>query len=175
MTPAPGFSSFLGSVPTGSAGVNATLKLMVSIARKTRTSLPVRTLAQQLVQGCPEQDDLCEATALHGFVRDRIRYVRDIRDVETVQFPEQTLQLGSGDCDDKSLLLAALAESIGFSTRFCAVRIGAETVPTHVAPQLLIRGQGWVNAEVIPIDGGSQGAPLGWFPPDATCFRLAHV
>jgi Transglutaminase-like superfamily len=175
MTPQPGFTAFLGAIPSGSAGVNATLKLMVSIARKTRTSLPVRTLAQQLVQNCPQQDDACEATALHSFVRDSIRYVRDIRDTETVQFPEQTLQLGSGDCDDKSLLLSALAESIGFATRFCAVRIGADTVPTHVSPQILIRGQGWVNAEVIPIDGASGGAPLGWFPQDATCFRLAHV
>lgn len=148
---------------------------MVSIVRKTRTTLPVRTLAQQLVQGCPEQDDLCEASALFEFVRDRIRYVRDVHDVETLQFPEQTLQLGSGDCDDKAMLLAALAESIGFGTRFCAVRMNGEPIPSHVSPQLLIRGQGWVNAEVIPIDTSGARADLGWFPPQASCFRLAHV
>jgi hypothetical protein len=175
MTPQPGFTSFLGAIPSGSAGVNATLKFMVSIARKSRTSVPIRTLAQRIVQHCPEQDDLCEATALQEWVRDQIRYVRDVRDVETVQFPEQTLQLGSGDCDDKSLLLASLAEAIGFATRFCAISVNNNPVPTHVSAQLLVRGTGWVNAEVIPIDGAQGKAPLGWFPPDATCYRLAHV
>jgi len=170
----PGFTSFLGTIPDGRAGVKATLRLMVRIARKARATLPVRTLAQQLVHGCAENDRRCEAATLQAWVRDNIRYVRDIRDVETVQFPEQTLQLKSGDCDDKALLLAALLESIGFQTRFCAVGVGGGDY-SHVLTQVLIPGAGWMSAEVIPIDGATQKAQFGWSPPNVTCFTLAHV
>lgn len=167
-------TSFLGTIPEGRDGIKATLALMVRIARKTRATLPVRTLAQQLVQSCPENDRRCEAATLQGWVRDSIRYVPDIRDVETLQFPEQTLQLRSGDCDDKALLLSALLESIGFSTRFCAVAMGGREY-SHVLTQVMVPMSGWMSAEVIPIDGRQEKAPFGWFPPSATCFMLAHV
>lgn len=167
-------SSFLGTIPDGRAGVKATLAIMVKIARKTRSTLPVRTLAQRLVQSCPENDKRCEASTLHAFVRDTIRYVNDVRDVETIQFPEQTLQLRSGDCDDKSLLLSALLESIGFATRFRAVGLDGAGY-SHVLTQVMIPGMGWTSAEVIPIDGRTEKAPLGWYPPNVTCFTMAHV
>lgn len=169
-----GLTSFLGRIPEGRDGIKATLKLMVHIARRTRVTLPVRTLAQQLVQHCPVNDRRCEASTLQRFVRDQIRYLRDIREVETLQFPEQTLQLRSGDCDDMALLLAALLESIGFKTRFCAVGVNGGGY-SHVLTQVLIPGSGWMSAEVIPIDGRQEKAPFGWFPPQATCFTLAHV
>lgn len=169
-----GLTSYLGTIPNGREGIKATMKIMVDIARKTRSTLPVRTLAQQLVQRCPENDKRCEASTLHQFVRDTIRYVADTRDVELIQFPEQTLQLKSGDCDDKALLLSALLESIGFATRFCVVGM-QNGVYSHVLTQVLIPGSGWVSAEVIPIDGRQEKAPFGWFPPQATCFSLAHV
>jgi hypothetical protein len=168
------FTSFLGTIPDGRAGIKATLKLMVQIARKTRATLPVRIRAQQLIQGCAVNDHLCEAASLQAWVRDHIRYVRDVRDVETIQFPEQTLQLQSGDCDDMALLLAAMLESVGFATRFCAVGMDGLDY-SHVLTQVLVPGSGWMSAEVIPIDGRTQKAPFGWFPPNATCFTLAHV
>lgn len=175
MQPAGAFNSYLGQIPAGREGVKATLKIMVMVARKSKAALPVRTLAQQLVQSCPENDRHCEAATLHAFVRDSIRYVGDIHDMETIQYPEQTLQLRSGDCDDKALLLASLLLSIGFPSRFCAVKVNGSNAYSHVLAQTLIPGEGWISAEVIPIDGRQEKAPLGWFPPDATCFMLAHI
>lgn len=168
------FTSFLGRIPEGKEGIKATMRVMVDIVRKTRATLPVRITAQRLVQSCPENDKRCEASTLHQFVRDQIRYVADTRDVELVQFPEQTLQLRSGDCDDKALLLSALLESIGFATRFCVVGVNGQGY-SHVLTQVLVPGSGWMSAEVIPIDGRQEKAPFGWFPPQATCFSLAHV
>ena len=55
------------------------------------------------------------------WVRDHVRYTRDVRGVETVQTPEKTLDYKQGDCDDQVTLLAALLESIGIRTRFKAV------------------------------------------------------
>jgi len=176
--------SFFSSIPSGLAGTKATLKVMVDIARavlkpndptKTQILLNLRTLATQLVQGCPEKDWWCEANKLQTFVRDSIRYVRDMRTAELIQFPDQTLTRRSGDCDDKALLLVTLAETIGFNGRFCAIGVQQREDFSHVMAQLLVPGRGWVNAETIPIDDHGGKAILGWFPPDATCVMLAHV
>jgi Transglutaminase-like superfamily len=193
--------SYFGSIPSGLPGVAQTLKVMVAVTRAalnpdsvsawskvtalgfhlpfdqiaaTRALLALRTTAQQVVMGCPEKDFTCEAMALQGFVRDRIRYTRDMRTAETVQFPDKTLSLQSGDCDDKAILLVTLAETIGFAGRFCAIGVRQESY-SHVSAQVLIPGRGWVNAETIPIDSHGGKASLGWFPPDATCLMLAHV
>ncbi len=174
-----------GSLPSGIAGVRATLKLMVQIVRaslnppagdaeKTNALLILRTTAQQAVQSCPEKNWTCEAATLQKLVQTKIRYVRDMRSAETLQYPLQTLQLASGDCDDKAILLSVLAECIGFHSRFCAIGVRGEEY-SHVSAQLLIPGNGWVNVETIPIDTQGTKAALGWFPPDATCLMLAHI
>lgn len=168
------YTAFLGAIPEGDAGVKATLQIMVGVVRKTKTSLPVVTLARSIVKSCPTKDYVCEAAALQRYVQQKIRYTRDINNVETVQFPEQTLQMGTGDCDDMAVLLAALAESVGFPTRFAAIGLSGGGFE-HVLTQLMIPGQGWVSAEVIPIDSRGSQASLGWYPPEGTTFMLRHV
>jgi transglutaminase-like putative cysteine protease len=179
----PQSASYFGDIPSGTAGTRATLKIMVMVARKalkpttpdgTQNLLTFRTTAQRLAQACGEKDYWCEATQLQVFVRDGIRYLRDMRSAELVQTPEITLRERSGDCDDKSLLLAVLAETIGFSARFCAIGVQGQPY-SHVSAQLLIPSRGWVNAETIPINDSGEKAALGWFPPDATCLMLAHI
>lgn len=179
----PQSASYFGDIPSGLAGTKATLRIMVMVARKflkpstpqgTQNLLLIRTTAQRLVQNCGEKDYWCEASTLQTFVRDSIRYLRDMRTAETIQTPEKTLAERSGDCDDKSLLLAVLAETIGFSARFCAIGVQGQPY-SHVSAQLLIPSRGWVNAETIPINDNGEKAVLGWFPPDATCLMLAHI
>lgn len=179
------FTGYFGSIPGGLDGVRSTLRTMVAIVRqtlkppvgdsiKTQRLITLRVTAQRLVQPCASKDYHAEAAHLHGFVRDSIRYTRDMRQAETVQFPNETLTLKSGDCDDKALLFCALAECVGFETRFCAIGVNGEDF-SHVSGQCLIPGKGWVNAETIPIDDHGTVVPLGWFPPDATCLMLAHI
>jgi len=156
------------SVPGGIAGVQRTLALMVDLVRTFKTDLNVNALAVQLVHACAPKDKRCELDTLQVFVRDQIRYVNDIDGVETLQTPVQTLKIQAGDCDDKAVLLAALAATIGFATRFCAIGVRGQDF-SHVMAQARL-GAGWINAETIV-----PGAELGWFPPDATCVMLAHV
>jgi transglutaminase-like putative cysteine protease len=173
-------------IPGGLEGVRATLRHMVSIARKflkpsasdasaIDSLLLVRITAQRAVQHCREKDYVGEVSALHRFVRDEIRYVRDLLDAETIQYPDKTLQIGSGDCDDKSLLLCTLAHCIGYPSRFCAIAVDDEPEYSHVSAQILVDGVGWVNAETIPIDNNGTKVDLGWFPPDATSVMKAHI
>lgn len=171
----------LGSIPSGDAGVAATLQIMVKIVLQYRASALVRTTAQSLVANCPSRDTVCQVNALHSFVRDRIKYLPDVRDVETIQTPDYTLQQGSGDCDDQSVLLASLLESIGRQTRFLAIAVRGGDF-SHVSSQVLL-GTRWVNLETIlptlPQDwnGWPAGSPMpiGWFPPDATRVMPARV
>lgn len=174
MPGAAAFTSYLGAIPEGDAGVKATLQIMVSVVRKTKATLPIVTLARTIVKSCPAKDYVCEATALQQYVQRTIRYTRDINDVEQIQFPEQTLSMGTGDCDDMSILLAALAESVGFPSRFAAIGLSGQGF-SHVLTQLMIPGSGWVSAEVIPIDANNTAAALGWYPPEGTTFMLRHV
>ena len=126
----------------------------------------IRAKALQILssRGIPPRAYMREAKALHEFVRDQIRYVRDPVGVELVQSPEKTLEIGQGDCDDKATLLAALLEVTGHPARFTVVAFGGKGF-SHVLTELNFR-QGnkfrWIPAEtIIP-------KPLGWFPPGVT-------
>jgi transglutaminase-like putative cysteine protease len=93
---------------------------MTQITKAGKKSPRVRALALKLVKDKAPQDFKGEIIALFLYVRDVLRYVKDIRGVETLHTPDQLLNFGQGDCDDKSILLASLLESIGHPTRFIA-------------------------------------------------------
>lgn len=133
----------LGKLPDGVEGVRATLRIMTRLARDGKTV--VRPVALQLTQNLKQRDFGAEIDALFDFVKNRIRYVRDIHQIETLQAPERTLQLKAGDCDDKAVLLAALLESIGHPARFHAIGFRPQHFQ-HVYVETKIGG-GWIPLE----------------------------
>jgi transglutaminase-like putative cysteine protease len=176
----------LSCIPGGIDGVRETLKRMVKITRSflkpssldrdaIQSLLFVRIFAQRAVHHCPEKDYFAEVRALHKVARDQVRYVGDHLTMDTLQYPDKTLQIGSGDCDDKAILLATMAHCIGYNARFVAIEVNDEGAFTHVSPQVLVQGYGWCNAECIPIDDRGTKVDLGWFPPDATQVMKAHI
>lgn len=102
----------------GSAGIMQTARLMRELVGVYKMDPVIRNLALGLVQFLNEKEDFAEISAIFHFVRDQIRYVRDIYGVETLATPVKTLEIGQGDCDDKAVLLASLLESIGYRTEF---------------------------------------------------------
>jgi transglutaminase-like putative cysteine protease len=155
---------------------------MVQLVRAYRTDVDIRELAMQVTADCPSRNLTCEYTKLQHYVRDRIRYVRDVRDVETLQTPRATLRLAAGDCDDQATLLATLLESIGARTRFEALGVrGGQYEHVIAAVQAgLSRATGkpcWVPLETIFATDPANGLPIepGWLPPDTTRIMLAHV
>lgn len=140
-------SAQLLSLPEGDAGTRATLRVMASLVRQYRHSLPIRTLALDIVGGVSGHKNFAgEAATLCRWVQSNIRYVRDVNDVETIQTPLKTLDFRQGDCDDQSTLLSALLQAVGFQTRFLAIK----TVPggpfVHVVTQAQI-GSDWIPLE----------------------------
>lgn len=135
---------------------------MGRLVKGGKKTLPVRQTALSLVAGLDQKAWIDEAKAIHAFVRDKIRYVRDIRGVETLQIPEKTLEFGQGDCDDKSVLVASLLEAIGHPTRFVAIAANPDSY-YHVFVETKI-GNKWVGVET------TEPVELGWQPNAA--YRL---
>ncbi|MDI1303019.1 MAG: transglutaminase-like domain-containing protein [bacterium] len=100
-----------------------------------------------------------EAVRIHKFVRDEIRYTKDVRGVETLHTVPQLLQQRQGDCDDKTVLISALLESIGHRTKLVAIGYGKNYC--HVYPEVNIRGE-WIGMEA------TENWPFGKVPPNPT-------
>lgn len=149
--------SFLGSLPPDAAGTKTTLKLMSGLVKKFKRDPMIRDTAASLVAGLPPKDWTGEARRLYEYVRDQIRYLRDVSGVETLQTPPVTMELEAGDCDDKSTLLAALLESIGHPTRFVATGYRDPGRFSHVYVETLL-GTKW-----LPLDA-TVNKPFGWEP-----------
>lgn len=154
----------LQRIPDGPAGVRETLQQMRQIVDQSKRRPTARALAVRLVQDFQQKDYEGEAERLHQFVRDVIRYTRDIRGIETLHTPEQVLKQRAGDCDDKAMLLSALLEAIGHTTRFRAVGF-MPNVYSHVLVDVLLGGE-WVAAET------TEPVPLGWTPPNVRSVML---
>ena len=146
----------LKSVPSGVAGIRATLSKMRLLTREAKKSLPIRMQAVALVSHLPQKDFKAEIRAIHAFVRDRIRYVKDVNGVELLHTPEKLLEIGQGDCDDKSMLVASLLESIGHPTRFVAIS-NAPSKFCHVYVETKIGGN-WYSVET------TENVAVGWQP-----------
>jgi transglutaminase-like putative cysteine protease len=117
----------------------------------------VRDVALELVRQTRAYDERGELDALFRFVRDDVRYVKDVAGIDTLQTPTATLERLQGDCDDKSLLLASLAQSIGYPSRFVvsATRKGQSYNHVYVeawSPQL---------ARWVALEPSVVGIPLG--------------
>ena len=135
-------ASTLGQLPDGVAGTIATLKIMRDWIRQFRKDAVIRAKAQSLIADLPSKAYTREAARLFEFVRDSIRYTRDVRDVETLHWPTVTLDTGQGDCDDKVMLLGSLLESIGHPTRLVAIGLGGGPF-SHVLLETRIGPRWW--------------------------------
>lgn len=146
----------LQQIPNGSPGTSATLSLMCKLTRQAKKNPTIRELAIRLTNHLPPKDWKAEVGAIRDFVRSNIRYTRDIRGVETLQAPIQTLRLRAGDCDDMAMLTAALLEAIHHPTRFTAIGFSPNHY-AHVFPETKI-GPHWFSVET------TEPVPLGWRP-----------
>lgn len=185
--------AILDTLPETDGGLDAvrkTLRLMVAIVRKYRTDATTGTAARQILVAQGVRDSRKQKPdcihILHCWVRDTIAYMSDPQDCEQLQTPVYTLRVGTGDCDDKAILLACFLASCGFATRFKAVGgIGAAwsgsenddedgsdpaNAPyTHVFMEVRL-GTRWVPCDTIV-----EGSLPGWQPPNIACLMVAHV
>jgi transglutaminase-like putative cysteine protease len=153
------FSWTVGRIPTAGA-TRTTLAIIKQLALRDSRSPEIRLLAQELTHDFPSYDSRSEVEALHRFVRDSIRYTRDVLGAETVQSPRLTLRVGSGDCDDKAGLLGSLLLAVGHRVRYVLARTDPMHADkfTHIYVETPV-GSSWMALETIV-----PGMPAGKAP-----------
>lgn len=141
MVPPPSFPdrATLQELPAGVAGTRATLATMRTLVRQAKLDLAIRNLAVIIIAGLPHKAFAEQAAAVQRWVQSHIQFVRDVRGVETLTPPPWLLTTRAGDCDDQSMLVAALLESIGLPARLVAGGLSAQTF-VHVWTEVDIGG-----------------------------------
>jgi len=152
----------------GESGIFQTIRTMRQMVSDYKLDPDMRAAAVGVIFQYPAQDDLAEACALYDYVRDCIRYVKDISGVETLATPEKTLVMQVGDCDDQSVLLATMLEAVGYPTRFIVAGYNEPGVFEHVYLEALV-GDEW-----IAMDPTEQEV-LGWSPPEPVAYWIEPV
>lgn len=158
------------SVSNGSAGNYDTVELMRGVARERSRHPLVRELALHIVRmaGVHSQNYIDEALAIGRYVHKKVRYVRDIKGVETLHDPLTLIdQLrrgeAQGDCDDMSLLIAALLLSIGHSPKFRIVKYSPNSQGfAHIYVVDYERNHGQRVKKRIVIDAIMKRKPIGY-------------
>lgn len=140
---------------------------MAKIVRREKRNIAIRQRALDLTRYVRQKNWLGEIHALFNFVQNEIRYVRDVRGVETVAAPTYTMSVGQGDCDDKCVLLASLLESIGHPARFVAVGFEPDSY-SHVMVQSR-HGPKWVWLET------TEQVKMDWKPPGIKAVMVEHI
>jgi len=148
-------------IAEGRAGVNQTIYVMRQLVDAGKVDMRIRQCALNLIRLVPQKDFDAEIVTIFEFVRDRIRYTHDVVGVETLAPAYRTLEIEQGDCDDKSVLLAALLESIGVETRFIITGYHGDTFEHVYVGAIDSQGR------LIPLDS-TENHMAGWEPPDYT-------
>ncbi len=121
--------------------------------------LAIRTVAHA------QDDELEKTRAILGFVSNEIHYVSDPGDgVEHAKDPITTLIAGGGDCEDQTLLLCSMLESVGVKTYiaftddhvFALVRFRNRPAGLDVEPHLYID-----ETPCYALDASDPGATIG--------------
>ncbi len=167
-------------LPEGVAGVDATVQTMAKMAKGEygSRSAKIRALAINIVNAAqvPNKDYFGMAKAIHEWVRDTIRYVRDpigdgedgeTLNQETLSYPEETaFNSQAGDCDDMTILEMALLGSLGLQSY--PVVIGTQPGRySHVYLHIILPPGKYPNAgKVIAADPIMREWPIGKEAPD---------
>jgi transglutaminase-like putative cysteine protease len=149
-------------VPRGRRGTLVSAGLIADLIREGARDFYVRQRAIQIFReaGARPKDRWAEVCALFHWVRNNIRYTRDIFRVELLHTARRMLELRAGDCDDMTILLGAMLVSTGHPVRLvlAGFRRKRPHSYSHIYPEVNVRGK-WIALDA------TMNRPIGWAPP----------
>lgn len=152
---------YRGQLPKGYAGTKKTLAYIIGLVKEGAKDFDVRQTAIDILfeHGIRPKDYLGEIRALFEWVKNNVRYTRDIHRVELLHTARRMLELRAGDCDDMTILLAAMLKAVGHPVRLALVGFNPrrKELFTHIYLEAFCKGL-W-----IPLDA-TMSKPLGWAP-----------
>lgn len=146
-------------LPAGDRGTAKTISFMRGlVAGKDGIRNPyVHAQARDITSGVPNRDFTGEVNAVYDWVKSHIKFRNEADEV--LQSPYMTLQVGAGDCDDHSTLIAALLRSLGHNVTFRTVSLDSGDY-SHVYAMVQDRR----NGQWIAMDTTVRNAHPGWQP-----------
>jgi hypothetical protein len=143
--------------------IPATIGIMGEAIRQAAVYPPLLLHARALASQAGPHDYLGQAQAIYNDIVTNWRYVRDPAHMEalTVSPPEimsltlgiqadGTRTMGTGDCDDIAIALAALMQATGANIRLVtSAEPGRPEAWTHVFVQAEIPGYGWLTLDPV--------------------------
>ncbi len=114
--------------------------------------------AKRFVHSDGPTETLAMLTAITHAIKNELKYLP--RDLEGVQKPVETLQLGSGSCRDFAVLMMGAVRSLGLAARFVTGYLYSPAIDgpgnvgagaTHAWVQIYLPGAGWM--EFDPTNG----------------------
>jgi len=149
-------------VPKGACGTIASAGLIANLIREGARDFYVRQNAIEIFRemGARPKDRFGEVLSLFHWVRNKIRYTRDIFRTELLHTARRMLELQAGDCDDMTILLGAMLISTGHPVRLALVgfRPKKPHVYSHIYPEVHVNGK-WIALDT------TMDRPIGWAPP----------
>jgi predicted transglutaminase-like cysteine proteinase len=92
------------------------------------------------------------AEKIYLYVRDNIKFIDDIENVETLQYPYVTIKNGFGDCDDMVILMGSLYRSIGYPVALVLVQMSGNSDYNHIYLAVLT-DEGWKVCDAANKEG----------------------
>lgn len=131
-----------------------TMRKMAQAVVKSQFDTELRLSTERLVQNIFPHDYLSEYAAVLNWIRMNIRYLRDPRAIEQIKSPRAVVETGNGDCDDMTVLAAAMTAAIGAQVRFVAgafQRKDGRPVLAHVWAEVYDpASRAWVILDPVP-------------------------
>lgn len=164
----------LGYIPKGYLGTRRTLQHVKALILAGAKDFYVRQKAIDILflYRVKPKDYLGEIKALFAWVQRHIRYTKDPYRVEMLHSARRLLSLRAGDCDDMTIVLGSMLESIGHPVRLVL------TGPDARRPQLFshIYLEANCKGRWIPLDA-TMPYTAGWEPntPVKRKFSIDHT
>lgn len=153
-------SGSVSKIAPGKRGIFQTVRMMRALVLDGRQDPFVVDCTRAMCLMCPKKDRLAQARAVFEFCRDHVWYVSDPVDVECISPAWYTLHTRSGDCDDKSILLASMLEAIGIQTAFVVAGYQDPSEFEHVYVSCMPYDGDWRDMDP------TEDMPFGWSAPD---------
>lgn len=154
------------------------LKWLADMTEKAMIDPLVRETAIAVTRDCKARDGLCELTAIFNAVkygtnssralRRGVRYVYDPRDTDFYTSPAELLRMCergacAEDCDGQTMLVGALAGSIGYPVGLVAYAPDGEDDYVHVYPVAIYPVRNPIH--IVGLDTTVPSSTVGWEPP----------
>lgn len=121
-----------------------------------------RERALRVTRRCPPRDDSCELAAIYEDTKKSIRYMADVRGIDTYQSPMRSREWGGGDCDDHLSDLIATATAAGFRA---GARIISPDGREYTHTYAIVGVPKEEPTRVVTLDTTVPSAYPGWEPP----------